>query len=404
MTESHPHAPTESNSAPEASQAMYTRFDLGQRISHAVMLTSFTVLGITGLAQKFIESPISLALMEMVGGIEGARLVHRTAAVALMIVSVYHILDVLYRVFVLRSPWSMVPVISDFKHLVHDVAYYLGMREHKAHYGRFSYVEKAEYLALVWGTVLMGITGFMMWNPIATTRWLPGEAVPAAKAAHGGEAILAVLAIIIWHMYHVHIKLFNRSMFTGKLTQAEMEHEHPAELAEIKNSQERQHTHKEGIRKRRRIFLPIAAVLTAIFALSIIAFTTLEKTAIETVPRGETVQVFKPLTPTPRPSLAPTPTPKLEAGITVNSWQGSIDGLFRNRCSTCHGRTAVGGLTLGTYPDALKGGSQGAAVVPGDSEASILVQVQRTGNHPGQLTPEELEQVIEWINAGAPEK
>ncbi len=57
--------------------------------------------------------------------------------------------------------------------------------------------------------------------------------MPAAKAAHGGEAVLAVLAIIIWHFYHVHIKHLNQSMFTGKLSQEEMEHEHPAELAQI---------------------------------------------------------------------------------------------------------------------------------------------------------------------------
>ena len=112
--------------------------------------------------------------------------------------------------------------------------YYFGLRKHKAYYGRYNYAEKAEYLAVVWGTVIMGITGFMMWNPIATTRYLPGEFIPAAKAAHGGEAVLAVLAIIIWHFYHVHIRHLNKSMFTGKITEKEMAHEHPAELAQIK--------------------------------------------------------------------------------------------------------------------------------------------------------------------------
>ncbi len=62
---------------------------------------------------------------------------------------------------------------------------------------------------------------------------MPGEIIPAAKAAHGGEAILAVLAIIIWHFYHVHLRHFNKSMFTGKMSEKEMAHEHPAELAEI---------------------------------------------------------------------------------------------------------------------------------------------------------------------------
>ncbi|MCS7039976.1 MAG: hypothetical protein NZP34_10260, partial [Caldilineales bacterium] len=74
-----------------------------------------------------------------------------------------------------------------------------------------------EYWAVIWGTAVMIITGFMLWNPITTTKFLPGSWIPAAKAAHGGEALLAFLAIIVWHVYNVHIKTFNRSMFTGKL-------------------------------------------------------------------------------------------------------------------------------------------------------------------------------------------
>jgi cytochrome b subunit of formate dehydrogenase len=384
--------------------AHYHRFDLGQRISHLMMLVSFTILGVTGLAQKFIDSPISLFIFSLLGGIEVSRSIHRIAAIVLMVVSVYHILDVLYRVVVLRSPWSMMPVASDLTHLIHDIGYYLGFRKHKAYYGRYSYVEKAEYLALVWGTVLMGITGFMMWNPIATARWLPGQAIPAAKAAHGGEAILAVLAILIWHVYHVHVKMFNKSMFTGKLSEDEMAHEHPAELHEIKQGTAWQPPEQHIIRKRQRVFFPLAAALTVVMALGIIGFTTAEKTALETVPRGESVQVFVPLTPTPRPTLAPTATTELAAGIAENSWQGSIEALFRNRCSTCHGRTEVGGLSLATYNEALAGGNEGPGIVPSNPDASTVVTVQRAGSHPGQLTETELQQVIDWINAGAPER
>ena len=100
--------------------------------------------------------------------------------------------------------------------------------------GRYTFEEKMEYWAFVWGAIIMGATGFMMWNPISTVKFLPGEVIPAAKAAHGGEALLAVLAIIIWHMYGVHIKRFNKSMWTGKMSEEEMLHEHPLELADIK--------------------------------------------------------------------------------------------------------------------------------------------------------------------------
>ncbi len=86
------------------------------------------------------------------------------------------------------------------------------------------------------------------------------------------------------------------------------------------------------------------------------------------------------------------------------TWDGYFSGLFRNRCSSCHGITKVSGLSLTTYQDALTGGNSGPAVIPGDPDNSILVQVQSTGNHPGQLTIDELNQVIAWIMAGAPEK
>ena len=73
------------------------------------------------------------------------------------------------------------------------------------------------------------------YEQITATRYLPSEFVPAAKAAHEGEAVLAVLAIIIWHMYGVNIKHYNRSMFTGKVTEEEMVHEHPKELEDIQS-------------------------------------------------------------------------------------------------------------------------------------------------------------------------
>jgi len=298
----------------------------------------------------------------------------------------------------------MMPVISDLVHVYQDVMYYLGIRKQKAFYGRFSYVEKAEYLALVWGTVLMGITGFMMWNPIATARWFPGQAIPAAKAAHGGEAILAVLAILIWHIYHVHIKNFNKSMFTGKLSEEEMVHEHPAELAEIKQSSGWSRPNPEVIRSRTRIFFPSAAIMIIVMSIGIVGFASGEQSAIETIPRGENIQVFVPLTPTPRPTLAPTATAELAEGIAVNSWLGSIEGLIRNRCSTCHGITSVGGLSMGTYQDALIGGDNGPAIVPGDPDASLVVAIQTAGNHPGQFTEGELQRIIDWINAGAPQE
>jgi mono/diheme cytochrome c family protein len=85
------------------------------------------------------------------------------------------------------------------------------------------------------------------------------------------------------------------------------------------------------------------------------------------------------------------------------TWDRSIGPMLQERCGTCHGAGALGGLNLTTYETALEGGTSGDAIVPGDSEASLLVQIQQSGDHPAVLTPEELAQVIEWIDAGAPQ-
>lgn len=388
---------------PEVSAKYYLRFDLFQRIEHIAFLVSFSILGLTGLIQKFSQSYVSQYIINALGGIETTRLIHHFFAVVMMIVSIYHVISVLYRIYVLRTPLTMVPLIEDFKHLYTDIMYYFGLRKHKAYYGRYSYAEKVEYLAVVWGTIIMAITGFMMWNPIATTKFLSGQSIPAAKAAHGGEAILAVMAIIIWHFYHVHLRHFNKSMFNGYLSHKEMAHEHPAELAQIESGENYQRPQPEVIRNRQKKFYPVAAIIAVLFSLGLIAFITIEDTAITTIPPAENVEVYVPVTPTPRPTPTTGPEATVAEGVNPDSWDGKYSALFNNRCGTCHGVTSVGGLSLATYQDALAGGNSGPGIVPGNADASMVVQIQQAGNHPGQLTPEELQQVIDWINAGAPE-
>ncbi|MFN2148844.1 MAG: cytochrome b/b6 domain-containing protein [Anaerolineales bacterium] len=393
--------PALQDQAGEIKLKRFLRFELLQRIEHLVMLISFTILAITGLPQKFPDAQISIGFFRLFGGIELVRIIHRTSSIVLMLVSIAHIVGVLYRLIVKRVSWSMLPVVKDFRDLYQDLLAYFGLSGEKARYGRYSYAEKMEYLAVVWGVVIMAITGFMMWNPILTTRLLPGQFIPAAKAAHGAEAILAVLAIILWHFYHVHLRHFNRSMFTGYLTRHEMEEEHPAELERIEAGHGHRDPAPDVLRRRQRVFMPVAGVLSALMLAGVVFFVTGEKTSIKTIPPGETVDIFVTAVPQPTPTLPPTPTGE---GVVIesNTWSGGFEALFRNRCGTCHGITSVGGLSLQTYEKALQGGTDGPAIVPGNPEGSLLVQIQQAGGHPGQLTDAELQQVIEWIAAGAP--
>lgn len=278
-------------------QPQYDRFNLFQRIEHGVLLVSFTVLAITGLPQMFALQPWAAFMISSMGGIETVRIIHRTAAVLLIVGTLYHFVAVAYRVFVRRVAMTMLPGWQDVKDGLQALGYNVGLVKTPPRMGRYNFGEKIEYWAVIWGTVVMVLTGFMLWNPIATTAFLPGEFIPAAKAAHGNEALLAVLSIVTWHFYNVHVKRFNRSMFTGKISHEEMEEEHALELEALARGA-RLEPDPEAVRRRQRVFTPVATVITIVLLIGLYFFVTYEQTAITTVPRQQ-VDVFTPLTPQP---------------------------------------------------------------------------------------------------------
>ena len=210
------------------------RFSLGQRVEHYVLLISFILLGVTGLAQSFASTTIGYFLLTIMGGIDSTRVIHHTAAFIMIVLSIYHVAVFLYQFFMGHRLPKMMPEWSDLTQLVEMLKLNTGLSHKHPRFDRFNFEEKAEYWALIWGTVVMGITGLMQWFPVATTYYLPGGAIPIARSFHKWEAILAILAILTWHMYHSVIKKLNTSIFTGVMTMDEMEEEHPQELAYLK--------------------------------------------------------------------------------------------------------------------------------------------------------------------------
>jgi cytochrome b subunit of formate dehydrogenase len=212
---------------------VFLRFERSQRYQHLVLLSAFSLLALTGLLQYFSEyAPVAITI-NLLGGIEGMRSIHHLAAIALIAVSLYHVWRILETWFVRRERGAMWPRVQDFKDLLQMVTYNLGQAQARPQFDRFSIEEKLEYWALLWGQVLMIVTGLIMWFPIVSTAVLPGSAVPISRALHGWEAILATLAILTWHLYHTQIKVRNRSIFTGYMTKEEMIHEHPLEYKRI---------------------------------------------------------------------------------------------------------------------------------------------------------------------------
>ncbi|MFN7036610.1 MAG: cytochrome b/b6 domain-containing protein [Bellilinea sp.] len=388
-------------------QKTYTRFEVAQRIEHIVLIVTFTTLAVTGLVQKFAQSSISISIIAVLGGIEMTRIIHRAASVVFLVQAIYHLVAIGYKLYVERKQASMLPGFKDLQDAIQHFLYNLGLRKERPKMDRYNFVEKAEYWAMVWGLVLMALTGFMMWNPIATARLLPGQAIPAAKVAHGAEAILAVLAIFIWHFYHVHLKTFNKSMFTGKLSRHEMEEEHALELEKIEKGLIPPPPPPEVLQRRKRIYYPVAVVLSLILLFFVYRFVTFEETAITTVSpvSARAGDVFVPQTPTPLPTRLPTPTPfPTQEGQILDgplSWNNGIGQIINQRCGSCHG--AMGGLALTSYEAAMRGGRSGAAIVAGDVEASPLVTLVRDGKHPGKFESQELDLIVRWIQEGAQE-
>lgn len=386
-----------------------TRFSVFQRIEHWILVASFTTLALTGLPQKYPTVGVSDFIIGFLGGIETVRTIHHVAAVIFILESVYHLVVAGYKLYVLRLKASMLPGLSTVTEGIQSLLYNLGFRRDLPKAGRFNFAEKLEYWAMIWGLVLMGLTGLMLWNPIIVTNALPGEFIPAAKSAHGNEAVLAVLAIIIWHFYSVHLRHWNWSIFNGKLTRKEMEEEHPLELAEIDSGKAALRPAPAVQKSRTTYYIPIAAVVAAGLVFGLFRFITAEQTALTTIPPAfsTSLPIFEKQTPTPLPTqlptatLAPVPTQVPGATTAALTWNTGIGDLFQANCTACHG--AAGGLSLKTYADAMKGGTNGPAIVPGDPNGSLLVQ-KMSGSHPKVFNAADLAKIVAWIQAGAPEK
>jgi len=387
---------------------LINRFSVFQRIEHWLLVLSFTTLALTGLVQKFALVGVSDFLIAILGGIEVVRIIHRIAATIFILESVYHLVVLGYKLFVLRMKATMLPGFLDVAEAIQSLLYNLGIRKHLPRAGRYNFAEKLEYWAMVWGLVMMGLTGFVLWNPIVTTQVLPGELIPAAKSAHGNEAVLAVLAILIWHFYSVHLRHWNWSMFNGKLTRKEMEEEHPLELEDIESGAAAQRPAPALQKKRANLYFPVAGVLTLVLVFGMYKIITVEQTALTTiVPVDNNVAVYVKQTPTTIPTQLPTatvmPVPTQVPGATAAAptWNTGIGDIFTSTCGACHGGS--GGLKVDTYADLMKGGTDGAVIKPGDANGSLLVQ-KMTSSHPKTFSSSDLALVIAWIQTGALEK
>ena len=204
-----------------------TRMSENQRWQHLILLSSFIILVITGFALRFPNSWIA----ELLGNGERLRsITHRVAGVILIAAGIYHIFYLAMTKEGRRLICDFAPRPKDAFDAWATMRYYLGLGGEKPKFSRFNYAEKAEYWALVWGTALMAVTGVMMWANVSTGNLLARWWVDVATAIHFYEAILATLAIIVWHFYQVFLDPdvypMNWAWWDGKMPVEHYRHEH----------------------------------------------------------------------------------------------------------------------------------------------------------------------------------
>ncbi len=211
------------------------RMNLHFRIAHWLIVLSFPVLVITGFALKFPDAWWARPLLMWEGHFAVRGLLHRVAAVLLLGAMAYHILHLM---LVRRDRAILnqaIPRPRDLRDLRDMFLYNLGILERRPTFGPLSYIEKIEYLAFVWGTVIMTVTGFTLWFNNLALRYFPKWVTDAATVLHYYEAILATLSILIWHFYTVvfdpDVYVMDRTWITGKVPVEHLRHTRPAYLA-----------------------------------------------------------------------------------------------------------------------------------------------------------------------------
>lgn len=218
---------------------IFVRFSTGEINEHWILLISFSILGITGLLQRYSNlQPVTWAINTVFGGLETLRSLHHMMAFVLGLLIIYHTLRVAYLWFVKRIRVRMLPEIRDFHNLTGTIAYNLNKRKKRPLSDRYTIEQKMEYWMLAAGITVLGISGLIQWFPSLVTQYLPGNIIPIARLAHSLQAVLSVSIIIIWHMYNAVIKERNSSIFDGVMTEKDIQEKHPIEYYRILKAQE----------------------------------------------------------------------------------------------------------------------------------------------------------------------
>ncbi|MCW9094601.1 MAG: cytochrome b/b6 domain-containing protein, partial [Ignavibacteriaceae bacterium] len=226
--------------------SLYLRMTLNERIQHAALAISFIMLVLTGFMLSFPNSWWVSHIRDLSSDtFEYRSLLHRISAVVMVAVSLYHIYYISFTKRGRQLIKDLLPRYQDIRDAIDVAKFNLGISKLKPKLDRFSYVEKAEYWALIWGTILMTATGILMWFDNTFIGIITKLGWDVARTVHYYEAWLAFLAIVVWHFYFVifnpDIYPINLAFWKGTISEEEMAEEHPLEYERVKAQQKSEH-------------------------------------------------------------------------------------------------------------------------------------------------------------------
>ena len=241
-----------------AEDEVFVRMSLSERLQHGAVLAVFVLLILTGLPLLLH----GLRIFKWVFGPEKSfyvrGLIHRAAAIGLIAVAVWHAASTAFTSHGRRFLRDMLPRVKDVRDAVQSLGFNFGLSRYLHRHGlgkkfferhpfwlfetaplfeRYSFIEKFEYWALVWGTVIMILSGFFMWRVDLSLRLFPLWIHNLFILVHGYEAVLALLAVLTWHMYNVHLNPedfpMSKVWLNGRVTGRELRLRHPLEYQRI---------------------------------------------------------------------------------------------------------------------------------------------------------------------------
>jgi cytochrome b subunit of formate dehydrogenase len=226
------------DSADPLDQVKVPRFTRVQLLQHQILLTTFILLVITGFPIKFPDWTISQWIINAVGGVTARGAIHRLMGAILLLAGVWHVLWVVTSPRGWREFLRMLPERDDPGRAVGILKYFFGLSKEFPPSGKFSLYEKFDYMAVGWGSVIMGVTGLALWFPHIALQIAPKWALDVCHVVHSDEAVLAFLAITIWHFYHVHYKPtiwpMNTTWLDGQVRLGDLKEEHRLEYERLR--------------------------------------------------------------------------------------------------------------------------------------------------------------------------